>query len=387
MDTALFRAEALQSRERQRWGAVLVAGPLPGRWLSALLATFTAVALAFLALHQYQRKVVVSGVLLPQAGLVELTAPAGARVQALWVTQGQAVSRGQALLELHFDALGDGQDLAAVRATLQGQQSDLQLELQLDVARAWQRQHALQTRLQALHRRQRLGGQVVEQALALLQLRQRAEQASASLYRRRLVAQSDHELRQAQVLEQQGMLDRARLEQQERAAESLDLEQQQAALELESAASQAALRQRLDELQRQLLQLDRERHKVVSAPLAGSIGSLALQPGMTLGAGAPLLSVLPEGGAMVAELEVPSDAIAFVTPGQTVRLRLDAFPYQKFGFLDARVQTVEANAALRGGDGVPRFRVRAALASQFMQAFGHEQALLAGMRLQADITL
>ena len=45
----------------------------------------------------------------------------------------------------------------------------------------------------------------------------------------------------------------------------------------------------------------------------------------------PLMTLTPRGGALRAELYVPSRAIGFVKTGQRVRLLYDAFPYQKFG--------------------------------------------------------
>ena len=43
------------------------------------------------------------------------------------------------------------------------------------------------------------------------------------------------------------------------------------------------------------------------------------------------MTLTPRGGALRAELYVPSRAIGFVKSGQRVRLLYDAFPYQKFG--------------------------------------------------------
>ena len=52
------------------------------------------------------------------------------------------------------------------------------------------------------------------------------------------------------------------------------------------------------------------------------------------------MTLLPDGASLLAELFVPSRAIGFVEPGQRVRLMVDAFPYQRFGTLGGRVETV-----------------------------------------------
>ena len=54
----------------------------------------------------------------------------------------------------------------------------------------------------------------------------------------------------------------------------------------------------------------------------------------------PLLTIVPGGAAMRAELFAPSRAIGFVQPGQEVRVMYDAFPYQRFCSFAGRVEQV-----------------------------------------------
>ena len=86
---------------------------------------------------------------------------------------------------------------------------------------------------------------------------------------------------------------------------------------------------------------------------------------------------------------------------QAVRLRYQAFPYQKFGAQSGRVLQVSRTplapaelaqlnlpAALSQGlASEPLYRITVSLDRQSVAAYGQEQALAAGMQLDADVLL
>ena len=90
------------------------------------------------------------------------------------------------------------------------------------------------------------------------------------------------------------------------------------------------------------------------------------------------------------------EAVRLVRTGQTVKVRYDAFPYQKFGVQEARISAVSASAvhggALRNGAAPagtlqPHYRVLATPANQSISAFGNAEPLRPGMALSADVIL
>ncbi|MBS3997715.1 MAG: HlyD family type I secretion periplasmic adaptor subunit [Hydrogenophaga sp.] len=99
---------------------------------------------------------------------------------------------------------------------------------------------------------------------------------------------------------------------------------------LEQDARKAGFRQTLLELR---------------APQAGVVKDLAttsrgavVQPGMVL------LTLVPQGEQLVAEVQIRNEDVGFVQPGQEVQLKLAAFPFQKYGLMQGTVQTVAADA-------------------------------------------
>jgi len=80
---------------------------------------------------------------------------------------------------------------------------------------------------------------------------------------------------------------------------------------------------------------------VISAPKAGVVSFSGLVPGRTLSADDVALVISTGGkGPLRAALRIPSRRRGFVREGQIVRLKLDAFPYAKFGSYAARIDSI-----------------------------------------------
>jgi membrane fusion protein len=155
---------------------------------------------------------------------------------------------------------------------------------------------------------------------------------------------------------------------------------------------------RLDELRSSLLNVERalaeaeaQQSVVVRAPIAGRVATLLAHAGMSASPERPLLAIIPIASELQAELLLPTHAAGFISEGQEVRLRYDAFPYQKFGLYRGRIMSV-SRTVLNPEDQVgpvrlqvPAYRVVASLESQTVMAYGHEVLLQPGLTLRADV--
>ncbi|MBM3928156.1 MAG: HlyD family efflux transporter periplasmic adaptor subunit [Sphingomonadales bacterium] len=100
---------------------------------------------------------------------------------------------------------------------------------------------------------------------------------------------------------------------------------------LTSGKAASQLRNERSALMTQRAELIRSDHIVLTAPVAGRVADLIAEPGRHATPDASLATVVPDGGRMETWFYAPSQAVGFARPGQTVRLRFDAFPYQKYG--------------------------------------------------------
>jgi membrane fusion protein len=99
----LFRPEVLESRRTSWVGEIQLIRPLS---LTVLTGTVVAAAVAlgaFLWLGEYTRKVRVSGVLMPDRGVIRLVAPQEALLLERRVGEGAKVRAGDVLFVLSLD--------------------------------------------------------------------------------------------------------------------------------------------------------------------------------------------------------------------------------------------------------------------------------------------
>lgn len=388
MQAPLFRRAVVEQQGERLWGRVLVTQPLAPRLVTGLLALLVLVVAGFLLSHSYPRRVTVTGALAPVGGVVEVVAPASGVLERLSLPAGRLVQRGAPLFEIAAErALVAGAPLAEQRQQAWQQQwQSLEAQQALETARQQQRDQHYTAERQRLTLRRDALQQLQEQQRGISGLRVRQAERGERLWQQGLLAAADRESLSLLLLEQQQAEVHSRLELQSVEAELAAVEREQRLAGLDAAGQFARWRSEGSALRQQRLQQQAAEVFAVSAPLAGLLGSLHVQRGMSVQAGQPVLSLLPAQAPLQVELWLPSSALGFVAVGQHVTLRLDAFPYQKFGVQQARLTEVSVTAE-QGAEGQWLHRAFAALDRQSVLAFGVEQALRPGMLVSADIEL
>ena len=158
---------------------------------------------------------------------------------------------------------------------------------------------------------------------------------------------------------------------------------------MEADAQRHRLRQELDKQQHRsgLLEL--------RAPQAGVVKDLATHtPGTVVAPGTILLTLVPTDEAVIAEVWVNNADAGFVQPDQKTRVKLAAYPFQKYGMLEGKVQRISADAQDKASDsaGAKSFQEAAYRAlihfdSAFLESRGTRLALVPGMLVSAEIHL
>ncbi|AKL39456.1 MULTISPECIES: HlyD family secretion protein [Serratia] len=120
------------------------------------------------------------------------------------------------------------------------------------------------------------------------------------------------------------------------------------------------------ELQKELLNIDAGGAIVIRALADGRVDSLSVTVGQMVNIGDSLLQLLPqdiEHYALV--LWVPNDAIPYITAGDKVNVRYDAFPAEKFGQFAGTVSVISKAPAspqeMRTYQGAPKAALTAAV--------------------------
>jgi len=102
---------------------------------------------------------------------------------------------------------------------------------------------------------------------------------------------------------------------------------------------------------RQILNLEAERvgqqesrtNLVLKATGSGRIFNLAMRPGSVIGSGTELMRIVPEG-ALRAKVFLANTDLGFVKEGQKAKLSVSSFPAGEYGYLEAKVSRIGADA-------------------------------------------
>ncbi|HSE98736.1 MAG TPA: HlyD family efflux transporter periplasmic adaptor subunit [Blastocatellia bacterium] len=124
----------------------------------------------------------------------------------------------------------------------------------------------------------------------------------------------------------------------------------------------------------------------LTAPCAGTILRLHVKnSGAVLGEGEVVAELVCAGESLQAELKVPEAGVGKLKTGQGVKLKYDAFPYQRFGVKHGRL-TWLSPSAVETKEGAS-FRAHVEIADTDMQVQGQSRPLFAGMSGKAEIVI
>jgi membrane fusion protein len=388
-----FRPEALENERHRLSGEVILAVPLSEASLAWGLAVLLAAAVIFASLATYARKNTVTGVLVPDGGLIRVVARDVGVVEDIHVTEGQEVRDGAAIARLRLSAHSSSGDTAdALRSGLDAEQSATAAEDESQRTRLAKSRIELQARLENLKRKR----DAVQVRIRLLREQRGLADTSATryadLFAKGIVTRSTSDNARITALTSAQSLASSEADAAEVSAQISDtlhqisaLPDALAGLEAEAAQHRAALAQRH-------VSLEAQTENLTVAPRAGRVVAIPIEMGETVSVGGTVAVMVPQGAHLIAELYVPSNAAGFVRPGQPVRLMYQAYPYQTFGAARGVITSVSKTlltpAELRTPGitvSAPVFRVRARLSREDISAYGHSIPLQPGMLLTADI--
>lgn len=391
----LFRQEAISHQQERLTGAIVLAQPLSLKLVVILLSLIAASIIIFLFTAEYSRKETVRGFLQPNKGVIKSFARQGGMVEQLLVTEGQQVEQGQALASIIIPQTNQhGIELSAQLSVELNQQITL-LNDEINQHKLLQQQEnvTLTERQQALQQEQQALKQQLTLANDKLTLINKQHNQLHQLNNQGYISNIEAERQQQALLDakqEQQNISRLLLQQKNQLAQ-IKLSQQnlpqQYALRINNLKRQQA------DLKRQLAQINNNYRYTLTASHSGTITSIQVVAGETVSQNRPLLQILPLGAELVAELLLPTRSAGFVKSGDIAKLRFDAFPYQRFGYINSDITRID-QALIHPNEALlpialqePVYRLQAQLNQQSINAYGKHFELKSGMLFEADIIL
>ncbi|WP_434634760.1 HlyD family type I secretion periplasmic adaptor subunit [Chromobacterium sp. CV08] len=395
------------------------ASPLP-RWSMRVIVALFGCALLWALIGQLDIVAVAAGKTV-SGGRTKIIQPLEPGVvQAIHVRDGQLVKAGQLLIELDATAVSadkrkadEAQDVAQLTAAryqalltaldngrlpqlaaLDGVEPAKQLNEETLAVGQWRAYQAKRDALQATLRQREAELSTVRQQVLKLQgtvrLAEAREHDYQELLDKNFISRHAYLDKQQARIEQQGDL----ASQQSRIRElAAALASQRQELEALSADFRRDALDKLREAREQTTQSGEDVKKTgrrqaltrLTAPVSGSVQQLAIHTvGGVVTEAQPLLAVVPANETLEVEAQIENKDIGFVRPGQTVTVKVESFPYTRYGYLDGVVESVSHDAQQDEKRGL-LFPARIRLKQNHLLIDGARVNLSAGMAVSAEI--
>ena len=337
----------------------------------------------------------VEGFLLPEQGVLRVVPPQSGIVRELRVREGDNVNKGDVLYVLSSER--SVADAPSSEARVVERQRERLASLSLDVADLPQR-HRQQTQA-ARDRAEGLAAELKSIDANIVVAEQQLKLAEDS-YRRyeklrvtKVVSELDLERLKQSELDRKSGLESLRREKLSAQNGLRTVQVEIAELPLRQRAERGAIERDVAALEQSLVESEARREVQITAPEAGRVAAVLSVAGQGVAPGQTMLHLLPTASSLQASLYVTSAAIGLIKPGQRVKLRYPAFPFERYGHQEGVVATV-ATSAIRAEDlpfpiatTEPVYRVQVKLDAQTVGPEGRRHALQAGMKAEADVML
>ena len=392
--SSLFRQEVFAAKRNTWLGEIVLIRSTSFAYLTIITALIVVVMLSYLFRGEYTRKAKAIGYIVPNSGLIKVAPQQAGVVSELRVQEGQSVNKGDVLAIINTErATAGGDAQLEISKQLTARRGLLNQDREKLTTLYAQQARALSDR--AINTRGELAQ--IDSSIALQRERVRITETMLATQRRLNQEKfiSDLALQQK---EQERLVDLSNLENLKRGRTvllrdlaAIDADAKALPLKRENEISQVS--KSLASLEQEHIEVESRRETLLTAPQSGMVTALATDKGKLALAGQAVLSIIPLGSSLQADLYIPARAAGFVREGATTLLQYQAFPYQKFGTHEGKVMRVSRTAVAStelpfpSQQGELYYVATVLIAKQTVTAYGKEQPLQSGMLVDANILL
>lgn len=383
-------------------------------WLVAAAITSFAVWANFAELDEVA---VAPGEVVPRDKVKVIQHLEGGIIEQILVEEGDHVGKGQALVELHLpvsnfnrdemQVRSDGLKLAAARLSAEVAEGDLEFPGELaatrpDLARAEEqvflaRRSEFQAKLAVLDeqtRQRRIAitelNSAIDALTADLGLARDNLKMSADLLRDQMTSKMDHLAREREVRALEGQLT-TKVQSTSRASSALrEVEQQ--LIEERRTFTRSALED-LGEVEVELARTsellqeadEQSDRRIIRSPIDGIVKNLRYHTiGGVVRSGDAIMEVVPSDGDLVIEARLSPADRGYVSAGQSVRAKISAYDFIRFGAVDGTILKISADSTI-DEEGRPYYQVIMQPARTYLGEIETDMPIMPGMIATLDI--
>lgn len=349
MMNKLFRKEAIEYKKNHWKGRALLLAGLPS-WIICLLSlAFFVILISTLIFCSYTQRTDVSGEVITLPHSVNVFSPQQGFVVKKHVEIGDLVEKGSPLYELDIS-----------RSTLTGNVTDaMNAAISEKITNAEEIINKIQSNktetLDALKTQVKQYTESLKETWAMLNnansglAKMKANLSSYDSYLKQgLITKDQYNYQHSLYFQQQGTY-------QSLVSQKMQLESQLTQLKSDLIVKSAdfdnqisSQKNQINDYKNQAVESNANGNVVIKATRAGKIESVAVTVGQMVDKGSSLVQIKPTGNIeYFLILWLPNNSIPYVKPGDTVNIRYDAFPSDKFGQFPGEVLSISSIPASR----------------------------------------
>ncbi len=333
---------------------VLRQSPVWAQSLAAVVISLGTLVVIGGFLFRIEEVVTVQGQLNAVGGSTEVMTPAGGQVDQVYAKDGEFVRRGTLLVR--FDTTAAAKEAETLKRLVSLEESKFKEQM----ATYASRRSVLMNRLEVLGEKLKTKQEIVGSLQDLVD--------TGAYQRLPFLEQSD------ELLELNNQISQVKEE-----IEQLQFQANQLALENTRSTS---------EIQNRLVQVNLQlQYQNVKAPVDGIVFDSVARPQTVIPAGERMLTIVPQDS-LYARVFIPNKDIGFIKPGQEAKVRVDAFPFTRYGDIPGRVDQIGADA-LPPDEANPiyRFPAKIKLDRPYLETQGIKVPLRSGMAVTTNLKL
>ncbi|MGS2723798.1 HlyD family type I secretion periplasmic adaptor subunit [Porticoccus sp. GXU_MW_L64] len=395
-----------------------------GRFVAWSLLTLFTIAVIWACVGQVNIVAVAEGKIIPSGQIKQIQPSEKGVVKTIFVKEGQIVQQGDPLIELDqtltfADQERIAEDLKFTTATISRQQVLADIlntpKKQLDyvelsdyasqqnttdteqLALLWQEWRTFQSRRESLiaEKQERTAEQQaskerIKQLQATIPLLTKRVGAIKSLKDKNLAAESTWMELEEQRIQQTQSLEIEKATQQQMTSAIQKVEKQLNALQAEtlsqtltSIAEQKRQKQNL--LQELNKAKDLNKRQILYAPISGKVQQLAIHTiGGVVTPAQPIMLIIPSEAELEVEAWLENKDIGFVYVGQEAEVKINTFPFTKYGIIEGEVIDMTQDAVADEQQQF-RYKMKVSMSKSIIQVNDRAVNLIPGMTVSAEI--
>lgn len=339
---SIFRKEVLENQKIQWLGKALLVSGYPSWLIGVLSALFFFILLSGIIFGQYTRRIEVDGEIISRQQAITLFSPQQGLITRAFTQAGERVKKNDPIYEIDVSRTTSNGKVSQRGAEAIHQQIFLTRQIMEKIAQNKQATlHSLSQQLTQYRVAYEESNKLVSSARRGLQDMQNSMGNYDNYLQRGLINKEQFNNQRYLFYQQQSSWQSLNTQLIQQSLQIINIETEMAtkSADFDNQSAEYALKR--SELQRQLAEVNASGTLIITAPEEGSVENMVYTVGQMVSPGDSLAQMMPGGQPdFQLVLWLPDSSVPYITAGDKVNLRYEAYPFEKFGQFPGHIQSV-----------------------------------------------